>query len=142
MPPVLSGLLADFLVIVHFAFVVFVAGGALLVLRWRRLAWVHVPAAIWGVFIEASGGICPLTPLEQSLRTAAGESPYTGDFVTQYLVPVLYPPDLTRHVQWALALVVVVTNVVIYGVLLTRRRSAPCAARRSRGGTSNRNEQP
>src|SRR5512144_911769 len=94
--------LADLVVVIHFAFVLFVVLGAFLVLRWPRLAWVHLPAAVWGVLIEYAGWICPLTPLEHWLRRAAGESGYEGGFVEHYIIPVLYPLGLTRMTQWVL----------------------------------------
>ena len=91
--------LADAVVLLHTAFVVFVVCGGLLVL-WRRwMAFVHLPAAVWGVYIEFSGRICPLTPLENHLRAMAGDAGYSGDFVDRYLMPVLYPPGLRRDVQ-------------------------------------------
>lgn len=116
--------LADALVIAHLAFVAFVVFGGLLVWRWRRLAWLHVPAALWGVWIEASGGICPLTPLENRLRTSAGEAAYQGDFVARYVLPMLYPEGLTHEVQIGLGVGVLALNVVIYGVMIRNRRSA------------------
>jgi len=115
-------LLADLVVLVHFAFVLFVVGGAFLVLRWRRLAWVHLPAAIWGALIEFAGWICPLTPLENRLRVLGGSAGYRGGFVEHYVIPVLYPRGLTREVQVVLGMIVIVINIVIYGWLLYRRR--------------------
>jgi hypothetical protein len=107
-------LLADAVVLLHFAFVAFVVCGGLLVL-WRRwIAWVHVPAAAWGVFIEFSGRICPLTPLEDRLRVMAGDAVAPGDFIERYLMPVLYPPGLRRDVQIALGLFALVVNAAIY----------------------------
>ncbi len=115
-------LAADAVVALHFAFVVFVAVGAFAVVRWRRLAWLHVPAAIWGAGIELAGGICPLTPLENHLRRLAGGAGYGGGFIEHYLLPVLYPGALTRGVQIALGVLVVAVNLVVYGWLLARRR--------------------
>lgn len=112
---------ADLVVAIHFAFVIFVVAGALLVLRWPRLAWVHVPAAIWGVLIEYAGWICPLTPLEHWLRRAGGETSYEGGFVDHYIIPLLYPIGLTRPTQWVLGTIVLVVNVGVYGLLLVRR---------------------
>ncbi len=107
-------LLADAVVLVHLAFVVFVTCGGLLVL-WRRwVAAVHLPAAAWGVFIEFSGQICPLTPLENRLRSLGGGAAYSGDFVERYLIPVLYPPDLRRDVQIALGLFALTVNAAVY----------------------------
>jgi hypothetical protein len=107
-------LLADLVVLVHSAFVLFVVLGGLLALRWRRVALLHIPAAIWGGWIEISGGICPLTPLENWLRESSGARGYSGGFIEHYLLPVLYPAGLTRAVQDVLAAVVVVVNVAVY----------------------------
>lgn len=114
---------ADGVLFVHFAFVLFVVLGGLLVLRWPKLVWVHVPAALWGVLIEIGGWICPLTPLEVALRRAAGESGYAGDFIEHYVVALLYPDGLTHETQIALAGVVVAVNAAIYGAILRRRRA-------------------
>ncbi|MDX1383756.1 MAG: DUF2784 domain-containing protein [Thermoanaerobaculia bacterium] len=124
-------LLADGLALVHFGFVLFVVGGGLLALRWRWVPWVHLPAAAWGAFVELSGRICPLTPLENALRRAGGAAGYEGGFVERYLLPVLYPADLTREVQIVLGAVVVACNAAIYLAVWLRRRAA---SRRSRGG--------
>ncbi len=118
----ISAWLADLVVIVHGLFIVFVVAGGLLVLRWPRLAWVHLPAAAWGVLIELSGWICPLTPLENALRRAAGEAGYSGGFIERYLLPLIYPPGLTPAVQLWLGLVVLVVNVAVYAVWWRRRR--------------------
>ena len=107
-------LLADLVLIVHLAFVVFVLCGGLLVLRWRWLAWLHLPAATWGATVEFSGWICPLTPLENWLRTQGGDISYRSEFIAQYLLPVLYPGDLTRNLQLLLGTVVVVLNAAVY----------------------------
>jgi hypothetical protein len=116
--------LADLTVLVHFAFVLFVVGGAFLVLRWRRLAWVHVPAAIWGALIEFAGWVCPLTPLENRLRASGGSAGYRGGFVEHYIIPVLYPRGLTREIQIALGMIVIAINIGIYGWLLYQRRKS------------------
>lgn len=113
--------LADALALVHFGFVVFVVAGGFLVLRWPRVAWAHLPAAAWGVAIELGGWICPLTPLENALRRSAGESGYTGGFVEHYLLPLLYPADLTRRVQLGLGMGVLLVNLFVYGWLAWRR---------------------
>lgn len=112
---------ADLVALLHFAFVLFVVLGGLLVLRDRRLAWLHLPAAIWGALIEFGGWICPLTPLENRLRWRAGEAGYSGGFIEHYLLPVLYPDGLTRPVQVGLGLAVVVINLLVYGSLMARR---------------------
>jgi hypothetical protein len=114
-------LLADFVLIVHAAFVVFVMLGALLVLRWPRVAWVHVPVVLWGAGIEFLGGICPLTPLENHWRRLAGQQGYPGDFVEHYIVSFLYPDGLTRTVQVVLGLFALAVNAGIYFVVLRRR---------------------
>jgi len=116
--------LADLVLILHLGFVVFVLCGGLLVLRWRRLAWLHLPAAVWGAVVEFTGWICPLTPLENWLRQQAGETGYRSDFVAYYLVPVLYPDDLTRDLQLIFGTVVLAVNIAVYGWLWLRPRVA------------------
>jgi hypothetical protein len=115
------GLLADLVVVAHFAFVLFVVLGGLLVLRWPRLAYVHVPVAIYGVLIEFAGWICPLTPLEQTLRIKGGESGYQGGFIEHYILPVLYPSALTRNLQLLLGTLVLGLNLAIYTYVLRRK---------------------
>jgi len=109
------GLLADGLVLVHLAFVLFVLAGGLLVLRRPALAWVHLPAAAWGALVELTGWICPLTPWEQTLRRQAGQAGYPGGFVDRYLLPLLYPDGLTVDLQIALGILVVAVNLGVYG---------------------------
>jgi hypothetical protein len=118
---VLYRLAADAVLLLHLAFVVFVVLGGFLVLRWPKLAWVHLPAVAWGALVEFSGWICPLTPLENALRHATGDAVYTGDFVAHYIVALLYPESLTRDVQVALGIAVVLLNAVIYGAVLRRQ---------------------
>ncbi len=113
---------ADLVLVAHFAFIAFVVAGGLLVLRWRWLAALHLPAAVWGVFVEVTGRLCPLTDWENALRTAAGESGYAGSFVEHYLVPVIYPAGLTRDAQFVLAAAVIAINVAVYGWLAVSRR--------------------
>ena len=115
---------ADCVVVAHLAFVVFVVLGGLLVFRWPRAPWVHLPAAAWGVFIELGGGVCPLTPLENALRRLGGEAGYGGGFVEHYLLPVLYPQALTRPAQMGLGGLVVVVNALLYGYWWRVRRSS------------------
>ncbi len=105
---------ADMMVFLHAAFVLFVLFGGLAVLRWRRLAWLHLPAAVWGVFIELVGWICPLTYLENHLRRLGGEAGYGGTFIEQYIEPILYPLGLTRHTQLLFGLSVLLLNLAIY----------------------------
>ena len=114
-------LFADLTVVVHVGFVLFVVAGGLLVLRWPKVAWVHVPAAIWGAVIEFAGWICPLTPLENWLRRQGGEVTYSTSFVEHYLIPILYPESLTREMQWLLGGFVLLVNVAVYAVVLRRR---------------------
>jgi hypothetical protein len=113
-------ILADVIVGLHFAFILYAVLGALLVLRWRRTAWVHVPVVIWGVLIELVGWICPLTPLENQLRVRAGQEGYHASFIEHYVLPLVYPTSLTREVQVLLAGFVLVMNVVLYGVIIAR----------------------
>jgi hypothetical protein len=114
--------LADAVLLLHAAFVLWVALGVLAVWRWPRLAWLHLPALAWGVWIIGSGGICPLTPLEDELRRAAGEAGYAGGFIEHWVQRLIYPPGLERWHQVAIAAVLVAVNLGVYGSLLARRR--------------------
>jgi hypothetical protein len=114
-------ILADLVVGVHALFVVFVLAGGLLALRWPWVVAAHLPAAVWGALIEFRGWICPLTPLEKSLRASAGQAGYAGGFIEHYLLPVLYPAGLTQELQLILGSLVIAINLVVYGVLLFRR---------------------
>ena len=109
-------LLADVTDVLHLAFVLFAVFGGLLALRWRWMTWIHLPAALWAGFVELTDTICPLTPLENALRAAGGAPAYGGDFIEHYVVPIVYPPGLTRTIQLALAAVLVAFNVVVYTV--------------------------
>jgi drug/metabolite transporter superfamily protein YnfA len=112
--------LADAVVLLHLAFILFVMLGGLLVWRWPRLAWLHLPAAVWGVVVEWSGWICPLTPLENTLRLRAGQTAYGGDFIQHYVMPLIYPDGLTREIQMVLGAVVLALNVAVYLALYRR----------------------
>ena len=113
---------ADAVVLLHLAFILFVAVGGLFVLRWPKLAWAHLPAVVWGALIELAGWICPLTPLENRLRTAANDVAYTGGFIDRYIIPIVYPAGLTRGMQLGLAAAVVIVNLIFYGTLMIRRK--------------------
>ena len=115
-------ILADTTVIVHFAFIIFVIAGGLLVLRWRRVMWAHLPVVAYGILIEFLGWVCPLTPFEQWLRRMAGQAAYTGTFTEQYITPIIYPPGLSHPVQIALGVAVFVINAMVYGWILWRHR--------------------
>ena len=117
-------LLADSLVILHFAFTAFVIFGGFLTWRWPKVAFAHVPALAWGCWVEVSHSICPLTPWENHLRQLGGEAGYREGFLAHYLVRVLYPPALTWQIQWVLAGLLLVINAVAYGVLTIRLRRA------------------
>ncbi len=121
------GLLADLTVLLHAAFILFAVFGGLLAVRWPRIAWLHVPAVLWAAFMEFSGRICPLTPLENHYRELAGESGYTGGFIEHYILPVIYPAGLTRDIQLGLGLGVLVVNIVAYGIVIRRsmKRTLP-----------------
>jgi hypothetical protein len=106
--------LADLVLLAHLAFVLFVLFGGWLALRWPGLAWAHVPAAVWGTWVEFSGWICPLTPLENRLRVLAGFEAYRGDFVQHYVLGILYPPALTRNLQMLFAVTVLLLNAGAY----------------------------
>jgi uncharacterized protein DUF2784 len=128
-------LLADATVALHLSFVLFVVGGGLLVIRWPRLAWAHIPAVVWGAWVEFSGWVCPLTPMENWLRKQARQAAYTTSFVDRYVLPVLYPPALSQETQWLLGAFVLGVNVGVYVAVLRRRVSGRRPANRS--GSSN-----
>jgi Protein of Unknown function (DUF2784) len=124
MSPLAPHVLATLVVVAHVAFVAFVVIGGLLVVRWRKLLYLHLAAVVWAVYLEWSGAICPLTPLENTLRTAAGLEAYAGDFVAEYVFPILYPEGLTRSAQLVIGTAVLAVNGCIYAMLLRRRRFA------------------
>jgi hypothetical protein len=113
-------ILADAVLLLHFAFIAFALLGGLLVVRWPRLAWAHLPAAAWAAGIAFSGGICPLTPLENRLREAGGEMGYEGGFIEHQLEALIYPGWLTREIQVALGVVVLAINLFAYARLLRK----------------------
>jgi hypothetical protein len=115
-------LAADLLVLVHVAFVAFVVLGGFVAIRRPRIAWLHVPAALWGAWAELTATICPLTPLENELRRRAGQAGYEGGFVEHYLIPLLYPEGLTAaHQRW-IGVFVVAVNLVAYAIAIRRAR--------------------
>ncbi len=114
---------ADVVVFIHLAFVVFVIAGGLLVFRWRWIAWLHLPAVLWAALLEFYGWLCPLTPLEQKLRTSAGQTGYGGGFVEHYILPVLYPAGLDESMQFQIGSLVIAINIAVYGWLLWRLKS-------------------
>ena len=115
---------ADVVVFIHASFVFFVLFGGLAVLRWRRLAWLHIPAALWGAAIEIGGWICPLTYLENYFRRLGGGTGYGVTFIEHYLEPILYPLGLTRHTQLLFGTSVLLLNLAIYARLWSRGRMA------------------
>lgn len=118
----LPALAADLLVALHFGFILFVVFGGLLVLRWRWVVWLHLPAAVWGALIELVGWVCPLTPLENHFRRLAGEVGYAHGFIEQYIAPLVYPLGLTPHIQTALGVGVIAVNVIVYTWVVRRLR--------------------
>jgi hypothetical protein len=122
---VTARLLADALVAAHVAFIVFVLAGGLLALRRRGWAALHLPAVAWGAFAELTGTVCPLTPLENSLRRDAGEAGYAGGFIEHYVIPLLYPGTLTPRLQIAFGLAVIMVNLAVYAFVWRRRQHGP-----------------
>lgn len=106
--------LADLVLVLHLSFIAFAVAGGLLALRWRWVPWLHLPAVGWGVFVELSGRVCPLTPLENALRRSAGAEGYPGGFIEHYLVPLVYPPALSPSLQLVLAGLLVLANLLVY----------------------------
>lgn len=113
--------LSTLVILTHLGFIVLVAAGGWLVLRRPWFAWVHLPAAAWGAWIELSGNVCPLTPLENRWRARAGAESYAGDFIDHYVVSLVYPPGLTREMQLALGAAVIAINLGVYAVVIRRR---------------------
>jgi hypothetical protein len=116
-------IVADMIVLIHFGFIFFVGVGGFLVIKWQKIAFLHIPAVIWGILIEYTGGICPLTPLENKLRLAGGEAGFSGGFIEKYIIPFIYPEELTRELQILIGFAVILINVSIYGYLLYRRKT-------------------
>ncbi len=115
--------LADAVLVLHLAFIAFVVLGGLLVLRFRALAWIHLPAVVWAAATEFLGIVCPLTPLENHLRSLGGDAGYGGGFIEHYLTAWIYPAGLTREIQWLLGFAVIAINLAIYLRLRRRRRA-------------------
>ncbi len=116
-------LLADLALILHAAFILFVVFGGVLVFWRRGLAWLHIPAALWGILIEFQGWVCPLTYLENDLRATAGNSGYAGGFIEHYLVPLVYPAGLTSAMQFLLGLAVLFINAIVYTLVWRNLRT-------------------
>ena len=112
--------LTDLVILVHVAFIVFVLFGGLLAFRWRWMPWVHCPAMGWGAAVEFFGWVCPLTPLENALRQAGGGAGYSVSFIERYVLPLVYPAELTRELQLLLGGAVVAVNAVVYFLVLRR----------------------
>ena len=122
-------LLADALVLVHIAYIVFVVAGAVFVRYHPKVIWVHLVAVAWGAYVALAHRVCPLTPLEVSLRIGAGQAGYSGGFVEHYLIPVIYPKALTPGIQIAEGIFVLAVNLALYGWVWRVR-----LAERHRGG--------
>lgn len=114
-------ILADAVLLLHGAFIAWATLGALAVWRRPRLAWLHLPALAWGVWVEATAGICPLTPLEMALRRRTGQAAYEGSFVEHHLGALIYPQGLTPAAQWRIALGLAAFNLLLYALILRRR---------------------
>jgi hypothetical protein len=123
MRDMLYGILADIVVVFHFLFVLFAVMGGLCVLKWPRVLWAHLPAALWAAAIEFGGWLCPLTPLENWLRMRAGKRGYSSGFVEHHILPLLYPGSLTRELQIILGVIVLAVNLGIYGLILSKMLS-------------------
>ena len=119
----LDRVLADAVVVFHLGFIVFVLAGGILVVTWRRrVAWLHLPAVAWAAYAEFTSTICPLTPLENTLRRRAGQSGYEGGFIENYLIPIVYPSELTPNVQVVIGAIIVAVNVALYAIVVRRSR--------------------
>ncbi len=136
----LDRVFADGIVVLHLAFIVFAVAGGLLVARRAALAWLHLPAVAWVAWLEFTGAICPLTPLENLLRTRAGQSGYAGGFIEHYLIPVIYPTGLTTGIQAVLGALVVALNAAVYLWMWRRHQRDRYRASVPRGGNSARGD--
>ena len=114
---------ADFVLVTHFAFIVLVVAGGIIVFRYSWFVWIHIPAACWGAFVELTGRICPLTTIENFLRVRAGQEGYVDSFIQHYILPVIYPAGLTRNIQLILAGLVITVNVIIYTAVFLCKRT-------------------
>ncbi len=117
----LSRIAAEVIVVLHLVFILFVIVGGLTLFKWPWMIWVHVPAAVWGGLVELVGAPCPLTPLENHLRQAGNADAYSGGFIDHYIMPIVYPPGLTRQTQVILGVLILVVNFAIYFKFLTRK---------------------
>lgn len=117
-----SNLLADAVLLLHLAFIVFVIFGALLVFYRRWIAWIHLPMVLWASIVNLTHWYCPLTPLENYFRQAAGQSGYEGGFIAHYLVPLIYPQGMSYDLGVAIGVGVFVWNVLIYSLVVYRAR--------------------
>lgn len=113
--------LADAVMVIHFAFILYVVFGGLLLFRWPKTVWTHLPVVAWGALISFFGWTCPLTPLENNLRHAAGQAGFEGGFVTHYIMPIVYPPGLTQELGLWLGLGVLAINATAYTLFLRRK---------------------
>ena len=117
----IAGLAAEMIVLVHLGFIVFVALGGFLVIKWHNIAFLHIPCTLWGVLIAFCGWICPLTPLEMHFRKLAGIAGYDGGFIDHYVMPIVYPAGLTRRMQIAFGVTLLVVNLLVYARVLVNR---------------------
>ena len=115
--------LADMTFLLHLLFILFVVFGGLIAFRWRKIIWIHIPLAIWGVIVEWGDIICPLTPLENYLRSLGGGQEYELSFMEKYLYPIVYLETLDRELQFILGLLVIAINIFIYGIIIRRKKS-------------------
>ncbi len=115
-------LAADLVVVLHLLFIVFVLFGGLLCLRRRRWVWLHLPAMLWGVWVEWTGRLCPLTPLENHFRGLASAQGYRGGYIEHYLAALIYPGQLSTLIQWLLGACVLGVNVLIYFLVYRKQR--------------------
>ncbi len=120
----LSRIAAEGIVVVHLIFILFVILGGLALFKWPWMIWVHVPAAVWGGLVELVGAPCPLTPLENHLRQSGNAEAYSGGFIDHYIMPIVYPPGLTRQTQVVLGVLILAVNFAIYFKFLTRKSKA------------------
>jgi len=117
--------LATFTLIIHFLFIVYVILGGLLFFIKHWTIYFHIPAFLYGVYVEFTQSICPLTYLENFFLSKAKVAMYSTSFIQNYLIPIIYPVNLTKELQIILGISLIVINVIIYGIIFAKSSGRP-----------------
>ena len=114
---------ATLALLLHFSFILFVIFGAILILKFKKIIYVHIPAVTWGVYIELSHSTCPLTHLENFFLKKAGKDQYSVDFIENYIFKIIYPPALNYEIQTYLGVILIFVNLLIYYYIVKKIRT-------------------